>query len=175
MGLPRRHAPLWVVSIPSSQRFCPSLREPPDIPNQGFRGVSPPVTSTCLPNWTRTSMPVSTIFLHLTDQSWKGRYWHFLSKKSRIFSWVRRRGLRAELAPWGSWEGGKHQPCAPPAITHHSAVVLQDLAHHGHRHLAQVTREPLLLRERTRQDVATAPRPSASSRQSHPSTPETPH
>lgn len=50
------------------------------------KGVPPPVTSTCLPSWTRMRMPVSTILLHLTDQSWKGRYWHFLSKKCRSFS-----------------------------------------------------------------------------------------
>lgn len=92
----------WVISIPVSisQRFCPRLQEHP-LPcktprhpkpwgNANPRGggeMSPqPVTSTCLPSWMRMRMPVSTIFLHLTDQSWKGRYWHFLSKKRRSFS-----------------------------------------------------------------------------------------
>lgn len=43
-------------------------------------------------------------------------------------------------------------------MTHLSAVVLQDLAHHRDRHLAQVTRDPLLLREGMLWDVAMVPR-----------------
>lgn len=82
---------------PSCKGFVPSSKSlpcpvsPQVIPNhgetqtQGF-SLPGPVTSTCLPSWTRMRMPVSTILLHLTDQSWKGRYWHFLSKKARSFS-----------------------------------------------------------------------------------------
>lgn len=33
-----------------------------------------------------------------------------------------------------------------PVRTHLSAVVLQDLPHHGHHHLAQVAWDPFLLR-----------------------------
>lgn len=69
-----------------------------------------------------------------------------------------REELRAGLTP--TVERRTCQPCpiaAPPTLTHLSAVVLQDLAHHGDHHLAQVTRDPLLLRKRTRWDAATAP------------------
>lgn len=86
-------SPSHKVFVPGSKSIsCPA--RPQDIQNRGEMqiqgrgggGCPQPVTSTCLPSWMRMRMPVSTIFLHLTDQSWKGRYWHFLSKKRRSFS-----------------------------------------------------------------------------------------
>lgn len=45
------------------------------------------LTCTCFPRATRIITPVSTIFLHLTDQSWKGRYWHPFCNKLDNFSY----------------------------------------------------------------------------------------
>lgn len=59
-------------------------------------------------------------------------------------------------------------------MTHLSAVVLQDLAHGRDRHLAQVTRDPLLLRKGTRQDDATAPGPPPFLPESQPFIPKAP-
>lgn len=147
----------WFISIPTSfpWGFCPRLQAPPLL----FKPPRYPRP------WVNTNPKGSpTSYQHLLaqlDEDENAGVHHplalhrpvlegqvlafliqeepqlFLGNKGRAQEWVAPTGVEVTRQT--------HTPCQ--AVTHLSAVVLQDLAHHRDCHLAQVTWDSLLLRE----------------------------